>query len=328
MIAMRKIIISILALSVLAMTCSCSKNEAPKFDDSIAFVSFSASDAKIDETLVDASGSFTATGDTVSLLVTVASLNGIRASVPFEIVADTTFARDGSYYVPKEGVNFKILGDERVLEFDEANRTREIKVVGLYYDQYTDDLSVNLILKPGSEFKVKGQQNACKVTIRDMDHPLSSILGTYTVSGYNMYQELDTWTLTIFKDDDDPTKCWLSNLARIPSYYGIEYEIRELDLYATVNEDLTKILVPMGQFTKFIVPSASAIYFVGVDSAYEMYSTGSFTLTIVKESGKVKSLEFDPLFGMGFVCYIGGIIDDEHGVPLDLFMPGTVAVKD
>lgn len=320
---MKRFIKYTLAIVASAALFSCSKNEAPTFDDANAFVSFSSGSAMIDESkLDDATGEYTATGDIVTLTASLASIKGLEASISFEIVPTEITLPDGSKLSPKEGVNYKVLNEDNVLRFDAEHRSREIKIQGLYYPEYTGDLYITVKLNSSDVIKKTSAQGSCKVTICDVDHPLSAILGSYTMSGVDQWSGPGTWNMTILKDADDASKCWFNNLTELGTN-------DKFNFYGTVDEDLSQILIPFGQTNQYKYSDASTLmYLYGVDADYEIYDSGAMTVEIVKNAdGKVTGLKFDPTYGFWNITWGDGVVMGDNNLNFAIKKPGLSATK-
>ena len=159
---MKKILIyTLTALSAAAALASCNKNDYPVFDDKNAFVAF-------DETEVSANEDYSKNGDTLRVAVTLASVAGLEETVKFEISEPSTQAA-------KAGVNYELLTTSGTLSFDANHRTAYIEFLTKYDGIYTGDLSFTIKVYGNDEI-ASGSEDECKVTIADIDHPLSSIL--------------------------------------------------------------------------------------------------------------------------------------------------------
>lgn len=212
--------LSIAALAVAAA--SCNSNELPEFTDGDAFVSFASATASVDEQ------------KTIDIVIGCASTSGITTTATIAVEA-----AEGSKVDAVEGVDFEIVGS-KTLQFDAQNRTASLKVKALYDGKFTGDKNFKLVIaESGSNV---GYERTCLVTIGDIDHPLSPILGTYAASAVTYYQGPMAWDITIEKDKDDLQKVWIKGFEPYLSANGYLGNI-----FGVVNDDMTEIAIPSGQ---------------------------------------------------------------------------------
>lgn len=295
---MKKILTYIaVAVSASLAVFSCSKNEAPVFDDAKAFIAFSSSSATVSEQ-----------EDTISLTVSLASVAGLEGTATFKVVPDTVYKVKGKDTValyPVEGVNFKVLTEGGTLKFDKTNRTQSIKIAGVYHPEYTGDLSFRIILD--SKSVDLGYAKECTVVISDVDHPLTSILGDYEATSTG-YAYNNPFTLTIHKDSEDDHKVWIDNLFANSGWVDVEKRG-----YGVVNEEdgaLVSITIPV-QKVVYKYPYGGNKYDVYLYMGYSpdggsvyLQKTGSLTVTIGEDGSGHKTLDFGTGTYDGFVLFI------------------------
>lgn len=215
---------------------SCSKlNETPVFKDSDSFVAFDRTAASINEN-----------GGVISLPISVASIDPKAVTVAYEIVEETA----------KTGTNFTLVNSSAIVTFDGTQRssTIDINIIDLA-GEFTGDLTFTVNLVSAGDLNI-GANKSCTVTIADLDHPLSDVLGTYTVSGESYFNGPAVWEAEFTKDAVDLTKVWIRGLA--PGF------ATPTDLiYGTVSEDHNTITIPIGQ----VLPYSSTYnaYFYAAD---------------------------------------------------------------
>ena len=176
----------ILTLSFFAV--SCDLNQLPVFDDKDAFVAFDKAGIKVQE---DAG--------IIEIPVTLASVEGLTAKVTYKAIDGDAVA----------GKNYRLVDESATLNFNATQRTDVIKIEIINLHEFTGDLKFSIEfdnlngLNPGSE-------NSCAVTILDIDHPLSSIIGKYQITGKDYFEDGAevTWTMEFGKDPDDISKVW------------------------------------------------------------------------------------------------------------------------
>lgn len=248
----------LLTIAVLAFITSCELNTAPEFNDGDAFVAFDKVSLSINEN-----------GDTLLIPVTLASISGKSAVVGYSVIDSTA----------KQGVNFELVDGSATLTFDAANRTQYIAVVvndnpGVFTGdlRFLVQLSEDGTVKPNAE-------NACLVTINDLDHPLAAILGTWTASGTSYFNGEEAWDMELTKDPDDISVVWF-----LPFVKGGANK----PIYGVVNEAKTEIKIPVGQ--EINTPGSYGFIelrsFYGPDGANEIPDGGNITIEI-REDGKL-----------------------------------------
>lgn len=220
---LKNISLGLVALAAMAFS-SCS-NDLPKFNDADAFVAFTSTSAV----------SVNEDKGTLEIPVLLSSLNGKEGTVDFEFEPDATSPA-------KEGVNFSVANESKTLTFTKDANTQKIKlnIVNLA-DNFTGDLRFTIKLKNAQGVNL-GADNSLTVTICDLDHPLSFMLGTYTAVGNSYFNGTQEWTVKISKDDSDVSKVWITNM--VPGGSSASSPV-----YGTVNADKTEIHIPVGQAT-------------------------------------------------------------------------------
>ena len=164
----RSLIYITLLTAGLAAASSCNLNEYPVFNDEDAFVAFDDESRSFDEPLT--------AGATVQVevSVTLASVAGISTDVVYDAVSGTAV----------EGEDFDLADPGATLKFNENDRTCTIPIIlyGNNVGTYTGNKTFSLVFKDSGSVK-EGAENTCTVTIVDMDHPLTPILATYSMTG-------------------------------------------------------------------------------------------------------------------------------------------------
>ena len=101
-----------------------------------------------------------------------------------------------------------------VLEFSETDTVKIVKIQPLHVDGYNDPGKWDFSLKIASatENVGVGALSACSITVTDAEHPLSSILGAYSVVCYDVVDSQDgplqkfEYTMNLSSVDGDVTK--------------------------------------------------------------------------------------------------------------------------
>ena len=274
---MKKIFKTFCFAAALTAAFSCSDlNVTPEFEDSKSFAAFDVTSVTVDEN-----------AGTVSIPVTFASVDPKMVAVAYATTDGTA----------KKGVNYTLADESAVLAFD--GKTRTMNVVSNIVDlagEYTGDLSFTLsLVKPGN--LDLGANSTCTVKIADLDHPLASILGTYTGSGLENWDGDIEWNVTFSKDDTDVTVVWITNLAGMGSNDV---------MYGNVSSDMTTITIPLGQtYTYNASYTGKLVGFGPFDGTFYYTLDGSVVLTKT-DAGWVQSTtmdETDAMWGYGHLAY-------------------------
>lgn len=294
---MKKIFTYISLVAIAAFAASCNMNKEPVFDDADAFVAFDKAAASCKET-----------DGEVRIPVTLASVSGIATTISYEAVDGTA----------KAGVNYDLADGAGTLTFAADSRTQYIKVKiydpEVVYDEegnrvggrYTGDLKFSLKFKSTGDVN-NSADNVCTVTIADLDHPLSAILGDWTFSAVCRGADA-SWPCELKKDDSDDHMVWFYDLVYL-SRSG--WDGWDISYYGIVSEDLTTITIPLGQKSEYKYSNGEnvTLYSVDADLNY-IYDTGNVSATIVYDNGGhaiglIFDLDGSPAGeGAGLIAYI------------------------
>lgn len=277
---------------------SCDKNEPNVFDDKDAFVAFDAVSVTYAE-------DYSKDGATFKIPVTLASVKGLDETVKFEVV---TPEQKGAV----AGVNYELLTTTGVLSFNAENRTQYIEFKTMTDGEYTGDLKFIVKLLPSETLPV-GSESECTVTISDIDHPLTFILGDFTASGTDYWDGPATWTITIHKDAEDDHKVWFDNLFNNPGW--IDPRTR---FYGVVNDEKTVINIPFGQESEYKYSNGMPLILLGLDNDLYGHDTGSVDVAITVDGANV-SLDFGDEYGFW--------VQIKETGNLGIVLPGITAVK-
>ena len=293
-----KNIFKIFAFAVaLSAAFSCSKlNETPVFEASQSFAAFDVTSVSVNEDM-----------GTVSIPVTIASIDPMTVALAYTTTDGTA----------KAGVNYKLSDPSAVLAFDGKTRTMNIviDIVNLA-GEYTGDLSFEIALvKPGN--LNLGDSSTCTVKIADLDHPLASILGTYSVAGKENWDGDLTWTATFEKDDSDVSVVWISNFVN----FGRK-------VYGNVSADMSTITIPLAQsFTYNSTYTGKLVAFGPFDGKLYYSLDGSIVLTKTA-TGWVQSTTLDEdaeKWGYAFLAFTTA--DDAPYSWFTAYYPGVSYTK-
>jgi len=280
--------IAALAAAVLS---SCGKDNVPAtFSDSNAFVAFNSTSANIDED----------SDDTLKIAVTLASVAGLEENVSYTIKDSTA----------KQGVNFTVVDASGTLKFNKENRTQVIEIVPKADGLYTGDLVFTIALNASDNVDL-GAASVCTVKVNDIDHPLTPILGAYTMTATSFFDGPASGTVYILKDDADDHMVWIRGL-----YFSATGNTRpDFDVYGNVNDDLSQLVIPFGQ-TMVYKQGGQDVYSSGLTADGNIVDSGSVTATIDLSTG---TINFGTTYG--FVLWYGS------GSAFEAWAPGIVMVK-
>ncbi len=261
-----------LAASITAVLASCNKNEPAEFSDSNAFVAFNAASFNIDED----------SADTLRIPVTLASVKGLEERVSYTV-------KDSSAV---QGTNFELVDNTATLSFDKDHRTAYIEIIPHADGLYTGDLIFFISLN-ASENVDLGAASECLVKINDIDHPLTPILGTWTLSAESYFNGPQEFEVTFIKDNSDDHMVWIDNLFGNDGWKG-----DDMLYYGNVSDDLTSIVIPLGQESEYARSDGSHIVLYSLTSDLHLNNTGSVTATIT--FGEKTTISFGKDYGFAF----------------------------
>lgn len=300
---MKKIyILSTLIISVL-VAASCNLNNYPVFDDADAFVSFDKSTYVVNE----AQGT---KPDTLDITVTLASVSGISTTVTYELTDNA----DPNSLVAVQGYDWDFLDEQPVLKFDSQNRTAFIRILiygNDYGKPYTGNKSFTL------KFQSTGSVNASKenttvVTINDLDHPLTFILGSYTATD----ADGATWEMDLRKDESNVDVVWFYDICNLGSWVG-----DDIMYYGSVDVQNNTISIPIGQESEYKYSNGNAVTLSLGDDNYA-YLTGSPLKAVITEDGNrivINTSDDTKPFLMGYI--------KDAGLVSNVKMPITLIKK-
>lgn len=275
---MKKILIITALFVGLFAAVSCDKNQPPVFDDANAFVAFDKASFSIDEAIIDADGNILPQTEKLRVPVTLGSVKGLAETVKFTVTDGTA----------KAGVNFNLLTTSGTLAFDAQNRTQYIEFEVLYYDEYTGDLKFTVELTPSDNVSV-GLASKCTVTVGDVDHPLTDLLGTYKAAS----GDGNVWPMTLYKDENDDHMVWFFDLFGNPGWSDFDTMF-----YGNVDDDLTTINIPFGQTSEYKYGGQTPITLYWVNDDDQVGKTGSLNVKIMKDAdGRIIGLDFGEEYG-------------------------------
>ena len=268
-----------------SLVASCHLNDMPTFNDSDAFAAFKTSSMSIAED-----------GGTLNIPVSVTSLGGVATTVSYEFV-------NGS---AKQGVDFEDASGSGTISFGAGETLKNITVKIINHPGvFTGDLKFSVKFKSAGDVKM-GASNTCSVTINDLDHPLSAILGDYTAKGESYFNGAQEWTMTFLKDASDVAKVWIFNI------FGSDgWADTDTIFYGLVDDDLTNISVPLGQETEYKYGGTTPCVLLGFDGE-DGWDEGYLNIAIKNGGKTLEFIDYGPWLyipGAGSVNIIyGGVV--------------------
>lgn len=257
---MKNKILYIIVLASIALLGACNLNEYPVFDDNDAFVAFDENRLLAEETK-----------GVLKIPVRLTSLNEINTTVTYELIDSTAIS----------GRDYELSGGASVLNFDGSDPVQYIEIDILPNEGvFTGDLVFGVTLNNAGNVNLGGN-DTIYVTILDVDHPLSAILGSYTALGTSYFNGTQSWQVTLEKDPaGDVNKVWITNLVAGGSSASTP-------LYGLVNEDMTELKIPVGQTVAVSTSYPSILFegFYGPDGETNIPDGGSVTGLI--EEGEI-----------------------------------------
>lgn len=261
----------IICLSVLLV--GCNPNKLATFDDANAFVAFDNAKMSANE---DAGN--------IEIPVTLASVAGISTTISC-VVTDGT---------AKKGIDYQLEGDG-TLTFDSQNRTQNLKIKIIPRKGiFTKDLDFTVSFSNTGSVN-SGAANACVITIKDLDHPLTPILGVFAASGVHPVNGAVNWEMELRKDPTDVSKVWFYNIANLGGWVG-----DDIMYYGIVSPDLKTITIPIGQESEYKYSNGNPVTLFGIDAESNSIEEGNIIVNVEEGGNKLKFIE------SGTWCYING----------------------
>jgi hypothetical protein len=257
-------------------------NQRPVFNPADSFAAFDKS-----------SMSATEEAGVVKIPVTIASIDPIATTVTYTVDTENSTA--------VEGTHFNLVDPSAVLSFANDARTAyiELEIIPVRGEAgYTGDKVIYLELTGSNDVNM-GSNKVCKFTINDLDHPLSAILGEYTLTDGST-----TKTITIEKDAKDVTVVHFPDImSGVSTWLGPEYSF---DIIGQVSKDMSTIVIPLpvdtgykysnGESLMIYQGNASSVFFTGssvtLTATATGFSSGEFGLVgYIKNAGWVEWID-------------------------------------
>lgn len=259
------------------MVAACNLNEIPAFDDSEAFVAFDKIDISVNE---DAA--------TLRIPVRLTSLGNKTATVSYQVFEGPRPAPGAALDAgAQEGRDYELAGGSSVLTFTANNPVQYIEFDVLSHTgEFTGDRTFGIKITNGGGVNL-GAADSAAVTILDLDHPLSFILGNFRANGTSYFNGASQWTVVFAKDASDVTKVWITNLV-------LNGSSSSRPVYGIVNAEKTEIRIPVGQE---IAVSASYPDGINLEGFYgpggdDLIPSGGYITGSIDPSGTISILDW------------------------------------
>lgn len=242
-------------VAVLFLAVSCNVNEEILFKSEDANVGFVRTSFNLGE----------GPDATIQIPITLAGVPG--GSVDVKIETSTEGFAKGAV----EGTDFEITSG-KTITFAEGYGEEMIEVKCLDDEIFTGNRSFKIVITDNGGLK-NNTAMECVVNIIDNEHPLKSMLGTYSVTVFSYFTgAYETFDVVVTPDDEDVTKLWVADWA-LP-YYGLTCPV---PVYMIVDSESMTCRIPTPQTVgdPGYGPSAMYFYDAEIDDSAEIEIVGS-----------------------------------------------------
>lgn len=159
--------------------------------------------------------------------------SAVSTNVTFSVVDGTA----------KNGVDFTVEPANGVLNVNGEDASIVVKVVNKS-GEYTGNQKFTIVLEDADNGYTLGAARTVSVTIKDLDHPLADVLGTYKLSCEDYANGPLSFYTSITPDENDVSVVWIDHI--IPM--GVAHSF-DAGVYGIVSGDegARVITVPLGQ---------------------------------------------------------------------------------
>jgi hypothetical protein len=271
---MKKIIAYFSIIVAGGLLASCNLNETPAFSDSEAFVAF-------DKVAISVEEDTSAVSSTLRVPVRLTSLGGLTSTVTYQVFEGPRPAPNAKLDAgAQEGRDYELVSGSSVLTFTAANPVQYIEFDILSHPgAFTGDRTFGIKLISSGSVN-KGRADSVAITILDLDHPLSFILGNYNGSGIDAWDESQySWTGVIFEKDPDGdvSKVWIKRM--------FEAVNPATSIYGIVNENKTEISIPVHQSAGVV--SGYNAFVDGAEIPYALIAEGQKLIFDINNNGTI-----------------------------------------
>ncbi len=217
---------------------------------------------------------------TITIPVSLSAIKGDKnTSVTFKVIEGKA----------KEGTNFTVEPSGKVLNFNGTD-TQNITVnVIEQAGVFTGSLDFKIELVSATNDYTLGGTTATSVTIKDLDHPLANLFGTFSGAAPGYWGDKYTASVQILADPDDINKVLVYNLETYLADNGLtapKYNV----FTGTVNAEKNKITIPTGQKTGYVSSSQGPLYVVGFDAPSADDASDDYVDIVLNYSADYKTI--------------------------------------
>ena len=218
---------------------------------------------------------------TVTLPVKLSSIKGDNnTAVTFKVNEGTA----------KEGVNFTVEPAGKVLNF---NGTDSLNITIKIIDQpgvFTGSLTFDIELESATNDYQIGGSNETNFTIKDNDHPLANLFGTFSGAVKGYFNGNFSAEVQVLADPDNTDKVLVYNLDSYFAAYG--YVAPDYNVFSgTVNADKNQITIAAGQKVGY-----STVYQQGFNDP-DPDSATDYADVVINYSSDYKTITIPNSFG-------------------------------
>lgn len=262
--------IILFAVGLLGFT-ACDMNDPIVFTQQDAFVGFTAKSIAIEET-----------DNVLEIPVMVVAVEGSPA-----ITVEFDFTVEGLDNPAIEGVDFELLNESKMLSYPNGWGYDTIRVRTIDNSEFTGTKQVNVIMYGNSQEYVSGANDVLTINVKDDDHPLGWMLGSYTASG-NLWRDSGpaTWDMIIDSDPTNINQVIIQGLVAAGSYgmpLGPDYIVTGVVDMAT----MTMTIKTGQEIPTWGYGTVTLQGWYGPDGATDITEGDDITCDIVEENGAV-----------------------------------------
>lgn len=208
---------------------------------------------------------YTVNEDAGIVTIPVYTKAGTSGTVNFEIVNGTA----------KQGIDFTVEPANGSLNISNGSGAITLNIIS-HIGELTGDLTFGINITSVSEGMTMGGIYSTSIKIKDIDHPLTNLFGTYDFSAVTLVSggySYVTYDLSISPYEGDLAKVWIDFITpwQSPAFYGKYCPNSEEipGVYAEVSDGATTITIPTPQTLAALVTGA----FSGVpEEHYVLYT--------------------------------------------------------
>ncbi len=187
---------------------------------------------------------------------------GANTSLTFEVIENTA----------KNGVNFSVEPANGVIDFSNSTKASiKLNITNLA-GEFTSDLDFTIVITSANNDFSIGGLNTLNVTIKDLDHPLAELFGTYVATNIpDAFGAVNNIQVTVGPIEGTTTSLAIHNVSpTAAANTGAHYVVGD------VNEEKTEVTVKDWQLIGEYSPGVG-VYFVSLDASLSETESTVFT---------------------------------------------------